>query len=300
VGADLTLFTEDEQPILHVTGLKAKILRPDAGHSQSGNWLYGVNWIRREGPARPAAAQPATWLVLGDEEGRWQEVAREMQAAGLTPVVVVPGESFARHAADAETPTPHYTICYGDRTHYQSLVQSALASHALAGILHCGGLVAPQAEGSADDLFAAQDAGTLSVLYLLQAFDGHKLPRTPRLVLATNGVQRVEAEKDVHVTQASLWGFAKVVANEWPQYECKRVDLGFAPAPAEITALVGRVAHRRRRRTGTGAAWRPPVRIPPGAARQPRGAQTGTFLAGGHVPGDRVPRAGLRVRGMDV
>jgi myxalamid-type polyketide synthase MxaE and MxaD len=240
VGADLTLFAGDEQPILHVTGLKAKILRPDAGQSSSGNWLYGINWIKREGPARRGSAgQPATWLVLGDAAGRWQEIAREMQAAGLTPVVVVPGERFARHAADAETPTPHYTLCYGDRTHYQSLVQSVTASHALAGVLHCGGLVAAQTEGSADDLFAAQDAGTLSVLYLLQALNEHKPPRTPRLVIATNGVQRVEAEKDVHVTQASLWGFAKVVANEWPQYECKRIDLGFAPAPAEIGALVG-------------------------------------------------------------
>jgi myxalamid-type polyketide synthase MxaE and MxaD len=58
-------------------------------------------------------------------------------------------------------------------------------------------------------------------------------------VLATNGVQRVEGEKDVQVTQASLWGFARVVANEWPQYGCKCIDLSACPAPAEIGALVG-------------------------------------------------------------
>jgi len=240
VGADLTLFTEDEHPILHVTGLKAKILRPDAGQSQSGQWLYGVNWTKREGPAcKAGAGQPNTWLVLGDAAGRWQAIAHEMQAAGLTPVVVVPGEDFQRHAADAETVSPHFTIRYGDRNDYQSLVQSVLASHALAGVLHCGGLAATTAAGSADDLCAAQDAGTLSVLYLLQALGRHKPARTPRLVLVTNGVQRVEGEKDVQVAQAPLWGFAKVVANEWPQYDCKRIDLGFAPAPAEIGALVG-------------------------------------------------------------
>ncbi|MBD0259634.1 MAG: SDR family oxidoreductase, partial [Cytophagales bacterium] len=240
VGADLTLFAEDGQPILHVTGLKAKILRPDADWAQSGSTLYGVNWTKREGPARPAVAgQPATWLVLGDAEGRWQAVAHEMQAAGLTPVVVVPGESFGHHAAGAETIFPHYTLRYGDRTHYDSLVQSVLASHVLAGILHCGGLGAAQTEASAEDLFTAQDAGTLSVLYLLQALNAHKPARTPRLVLATNGVQRVEGEKDVQVTQASLWGFARVVANEWPQYGCKCIDLSASPAASEIGALVG-------------------------------------------------------------
>jgi hypothetical protein len=77
------------------------------------------------------------------------------------------------------------------------------------------------------------------VLYLLQAFNEHKPARTPGLVLATNGVQRVEGEKDVQVTQASLWGFARVVANEWPQYGCKCIDLSACPAPAEIGALVG-------------------------------------------------------------
>ncbi len=50
--------------------------------------------------------------------------------------------------------------------------------------------------------------------------------RMPRLWLVTTGVlNNHSSAKTVNPSEAPLWGFGRVLANEWPALECRRIDL---------------------------------------------------------------------------
>src|SRR5262249_18802638 len=105
------------------------------------------------------------------------------------------------------------------------------------GIVHLWNLNAPSADAlSADVLNLAQEAGLLSVIRLVQAWDRVAPDRSVPLFLVTRGAQSVgERPRASAVVQAPAIGLGRVIAGEYPRLRCKLVDLD----PAAIDGGVG-------------------------------------------------------------
>jgi NADPH:quinone reductase-like Zn-dependent oxidoreductase/aryl carrier-like protein len=64
------------------------------------------------------------------------------------------------------------------------------------------------------------------LLGLLQALSQEGVKSTPRLWLVTAGAQSVKADEPLDgLPQATIWGLGKVIAQEFPELSCVRIDL---------------------------------------------------------------------------
>ena len=97
----------------------------------------------------------------------------------------------------------------------------------LAGVLYCRGLSAQQ-----DDATAI----TSDVVSVLQAFK--QAGKTAPLYLLTAGVQAIENHQpsESALWQAPLWGLARVIQQEHPEFHCRCIDL--SPDVKELSSLV--------------------------------------------------------------
>ena len=182
--------------------------------------------------ARGAVAPGPAWLVFESDSMESRELIGVLQARGEHVVCVRRGAAFA--AID----DTHFVVdanCGGD---YRRLRETVFP-----GLLRCGGIVhlwsldaGPSAGTDADAIDAGQSLGTRSVLNLVQAFGG-VLTESGRLSLVTRGAQAFGTEPDLCPSQATLWGLAKVIALELPEFRCLRIDLDPAHDPNEIAGL---------------------------------------------------------------
>ncbi|HEY7833600.1 MAG TPA: beta-ketoacyl synthase N-terminal-like domain-containing protein, partial [Ktedonobacterales bacterium] len=272
ITGDLRVLDAAGRVLAEVVGLRAQRLAPDAPRAETArveDWLYQVMW--QESPPRPTDAArvanadaPGTWLLFADRLGVAAALRQQLEARGATCVLVArddqhdPGAehdgngqgngSNRRHPDDARLdPT--------DADAYTALLRRLAAGGqpALRGAVHLWSLDAP--EPVADDLDriqAAQDRGSVSLLYLAQALASaepgaeQREGATPRLWVVTAGAQAVpgadvaeNAGDDPLLTlaQTPMLGLARVVPYELPELRCARVDLSAAPTETEIAAL---------------------------------------------------------------
>jgi hypothetical protein len=105
------------------------------------------------------------------------------------------------------------------------------------GVLHLWSIAGEEGDPGAGEAIAAQERGSRSVLYLVQALARLKTP--PHLWLVTNGA----------IAHAPVWGMGKVIALEHPELRCVRVEIeGAANAHSlreSVTLRVWLAARRR-------------------------------------------------------
>jgi amino acid adenylation domain-containing protein len=173
------------------------------------------------------------WLLLADRRGAGAQVAAGIREHGDSCICVYPGHGFVRHAQD------NYEIA-PTRDDARRLLTVLEAEGPLHGVVHLWSLDAPLAEmATAGEIIEAQRLGCGSALYLIQAIEAAS-PPPAGVWLATSGSQAVggEPEAIAGLSQAPLWGFGRVLANERPELHPRLVDLGPGPTPEEIEAFV--------------------------------------------------------------
>ena len=151
------------------------------------------------------------WLIFADNSGIGQQLTSQLSERGLQATLVFPDED------DLSSPTD-----------YQRLVER----DNWGAVVHLWGL-------DATELEKARYSATESVLYLVNALV--KAGSAASLWLVTQGTQAVQTpplgklwERDqrgegqaavTNVAQSLLWGMGKVIALEYPELNCVRVDL---------------------------------------------------------------------------
>jgi acyl transferase domain-containing protein len=169
------------------------------------------------------------WLIFADGGGAGQALADSLGARGQTCILVVPGESY--QSLDEHC----WQINPADVDQYRRVVEAASASAPCRGIIHLWSLdVQPEALDWAEPLSYG------SALNLVRSLAGAG-GEAPRLWLVTRGGQPVGGESQpVAVAQAPLWGLGKVIALEYPELRCVRLDLDPNQA-VDTQALVGAI-----------------------------------------------------------
>lgn len=178
-------------------------------------------------PAEPAMA---AWLLLGDADGPSsslvEHLLRHLESRGQQVVVALvgAGESAVLPAFEPQDP--------------ESLSQLiAAARDRLDGLDHVVHLAAGRLPGDGQD----PAKGCSGLLHLVQAAVESDAA-CPRLWLVTSGgaLAADGASGEIDPFQASLWGFGRVIMNEYPALSCTLIDMACDPAGTEAAARLAR------------------------------------------------------------
>jgi acyl transferase domain-containing protein/acyl carrier protein len=206
---------------------KAVILGRAQGSSRSGE----------PSQTEPLPEAAGRWLLFADRSGVAEEVARRLEAQGASCALVIAGSGYQQLGND------RFEISPASHEQMRQVLDTVFEpGHASSyDVAHFWNLDAPT-EPTTAALNDAQAASCLSIVHLLQTWSQvRSMPadgRTPRLTLVTSQAQAVAGAGPSAPGQAPVWGLARVLANEFPQVRCRRIDLGLADRTAELEALV--------------------------------------------------------------
>lgn len=201
------------------------------------DWLYSVEWRRENRAASGAgAAEPApgAWLLFADDDPFAAALGTRLEAHGAACITVRRGGGYRQLGI------ANYVIDASDVSHYVRLFEDLGAGRRpVHGVVHLWSTgAAGQQDAGLEEIAAAQEAGSLSVLHLVQAMAHRGAGAAPRLWIVTAGAQAIPG--DVRplggIAHAPLWGMATVIANEHPELRCSCVDLGCGTADLEALA----------------------------------------------------------------
>ncbi len=165
---------------------------------------------RRVDVARRAASR---WLLVPDDVGLVDSLAGVLRAAG-DAVEILP--------ADAAALGPALEQALRGDAPWTALVYGRSAGWSTGDATETSSLWREE-----EQLVRA----TLQLLHGLEAAPGQGLPP---LWMVTRGAQAVATGEPADPVQASLWGLSHVVAIEYPELQCRRIDLdpGITPSMA--------------------------------------------------------------------
>ncbi|MBI4587208.1 MAG: polyketide synthase dehydratase domain-containing protein, partial [Candidatus Rokubacteria bacterium] len=240
------LLDETGRVVVELLGVRFRRLGPAAQGGGSGEveeWLCELEWQAsapsegRQGVAPSGGASGGSWLIFADSGGIGEALAGVLGTQGEQCVLVWPGDGYERLDGG------HVRIHPARRDHVRQLLKALGTpdSPACRGVVHLWSLDAtPPEETTIASLEAAQTLGCHSVLTLVQELIQVGWSQPPSLWLVTRGAQPVgTAPVPLAVSQAPLWGFGRVVAEEHPALWGGLIDLDPRAPPPQAAAMLG-------------------------------------------------------------
>jgi acyl transferase domain-containing protein/acyl carrier protein len=197
-----------------------------AGRPEVADWFDLPSWKRALAPEAEAGAVSGRWLVFGRGGGRLTAaVLSELGRLGGEAVLVESGAGAARTGAG-------YAVRAGEREDYEWLGGEAFGGGEGLGVIHLWGAEEPGGEGGAGSEAAAdagwrraQEEGFYSLLALAQALGRANFTSPVRLAAVAVGVESVAGEPARRPEWATVTGPCKVMAQEYPNVRCERLDV---------------------------------------------------------------------------
>jgi acyl transferase domain-containing protein/surfactin synthase thioesterase subunit/acyl carrier protein len=214
-SGDYTLFNEEGQVVMQITGLLVKRAPREAllriGQQSESELLYELVWHPQEvEEIEVPPTERGSWLIFADAGGLGLDVARNLEKAGENCFLVYPDAIYGVHQLE------YQGLESFSSKDFEQLLED-FGDRTWCGVIYLWGLE----EGP---LFNEKMSGMASVLHLVQALA--KLPSSPKLWLVTRGSQAVLPGPLLEPgLQAALWGFGRVIAMEHPELWGGIIDL---------------------------------------------------------------------------
>ncbi|UJP06310.1 MAG: SDR family NAD(P)-dependent oxidoreductase [Nitrosomonas sp.] len=211
-------------------GSEAQPSQPDERSPKAGrhgahsiaDWLYIPAWQRDDADSSGGVAvQPGDgYLIFTDEDPVGVALVTYLIERGANPVVVSAGQAF-RQIADGE-----FTVNPGERGDIEQLLAALSgAGKTVTQILHLWSLRAVSAESVQNGM----DRNFYSLLNLAKALEANPavVPanRNITLTLITDGLADVTGAETLQVDKALLYGPCKVIPQEYPNLDCRIIDI---------------------------------------------------------------------------
>jgi myxalamid-type polyketide synthase MxaE and MxaD len=236
---DMALFDDQGDTLLEIEGAQLRLADRDVVCVE--DWCYEMGW-------QPVALDevawtplPGTWLIFADETGVADALAGRLRAEGQDSLLVYPGADYTPPDAGQGVIRPT------SPDDMRRLFEDAFPGGQPACIIHLWSLdMADTAAMNAAVLDETQALGCDPALFLTQLIAGAGGAAPPRLWLVTQGAQPVMGEVAPHAaTQALLWGFGRVIAEEQAEMWGGLVDLSPAMPAAEAADWLWQQAQNR-------------------------------------------------------
>ncbi|MEP6955236.1 MAG: SDR family NAD(P)-dependent oxidoreductase, partial [Chthoniobacterales bacterium] len=203
---DVTLLDPAGQVLAQLNGLK--LLAIDSAASQPGQRerkFYRFAWEPQPPPTQPAASNAEPVLIFADREGFAESLADSLRARGVSSTLVF-------RAADRNGDSLAVDL------RQQDWAEKLLGTLAARGPLPARVLYLWNWDDDAAD-------GCAAFLALVQARlhqPGSEQPA--RWLVATRRAQAVDEHEDLAPAPAAIWGFARSVQTEQPQWQLSLAD----------------------------------------------------------------------------
>ena len=163
----------------------------------------------------PLTSTEGSWLIFADESSVGDRLAAQLKEQGNQCFLVRPGQGYEAFTSDSWRINPANVDDF--RRLWQETVSRA--EKPLGGVVHLWSLDISEP--------GDQMLGVGSVLHLSQTMmrDSSAQQNPIKLWLVTRDAQPVESSDALHIGQSPLWGMAKVITLEHPDWHCVRVDL---------------------------------------------------------------------------
>jgi myxalamid-type polyketide synthase MxaC len=215
----ILLVTADGLAVVEVRDLRVRAIAADRQERRRfwTRWLHELVWEAQEDAPQavssPQAAEPGTWLVLGDAGGLADALAAPLTSAGQELVVARPGTVLRRLGPDRFELRPP-----------------------VRGVLHLWSHEAAQRDLTTGKLSWPTSAGPLSVIHLAQALDAAGLAWP--LTIVPVGAQPVDGRIGLGgLLQSPLWGMGRVLHHESLSLQTRMIDLDPDTALEDVGAL---------------------------------------------------------------
>jgi acyl transferase domain-containing protein/acyl carrier protein len=242
--ASLAVFDQNEEVILEVGEVCFKKIEPEMQQEKiSEDWLYKVNWEKRSLDNNKTEKQKLIKelpvIIFSDDEGVASQIKEELLSEGqaVCDIQKLP-EGEEKLQINDEQLT--YSISLENKSHYNDIIQHILKKYrGISKIIYCWGIEKDQdlSQYSGDKLHVSQMNTSMSLIYLLQVLNNVDLEDKPEIAVVSNGIHSINNPTNINIEKSTLWGVSKVLANEIPEYNCKRFDLSFYPSKEETKNL---------------------------------------------------------------
>jgi acyl transferase domain-containing protein/acyl carrier protein len=231
LNADIRLTNDNGQLVAELVGfrLQRTSRRVRTLFSQQDTWLYQLEWQYKQASCALStiAFEDRHWLILADNEGAGEGLAKRIEAGG--------GYCHLLHCKEFTSRSENINDdCF------KELLEKRLneISNPLHGVVHLWSLSTPTpASGIPVSSDAMDIYGCKSTLYLVQAL-ARRMEALPHLWLITRGTQPIQAKDKIAAEQSPLWGLGKVISFELPGLKCSRIDLDPIQSVDEYVSLL--------------------------------------------------------------
>jgi acyl transferase domain-containing protein/NAD(P)-dependent dehydrogenase (short-subunit alcohol dehydrogenase family)/SAM-dependent methyltransferase/acyl carrier protein len=232
------LLTAEKRSDLSVDALREgnrRVLEEPVPYSEVSvpHGCYELEWVTSE-PAvgLKTNGHSRRWLVFADRKGLGEAVVRGLEALGERTVTVAWGDAYAREAKERFVLNPL------DREGFDRLLRETAPGGPFAGVVHTWSVDAPgNRELDLSSLREAQARGCGSVIHLVQALGATEGLVKPRVLLVTEQAQPA-GDGPVEVAQAPLFGVAKGIWMEHPEFRGLTIDVAAGPLAAQVAAVL--------------------------------------------------------------
>ncbi|MCP4660224.1 MAG: SDR family NAD(P)-dependent oxidoreductase, partial [bacterium] len=199
-------------------------------------WFFVPSWQRSAVPGEVTEGEgEGRWLLLVDECGLGQEMARQLTAAGGSVVTVRPGEAFERLGPGS------YTLRPAERSDYDALLADLRRDGGIPRHWgHLWSVTAAAGPAPGQRPADALELGFYSLLAQLQALGGQGFAEPLRLAVVSNGVQSVVGDEPLWPEKAAVLGPCKVIPEEYSNLRSSSIDVtpDFSEPLAELAGYL--------------------------------------------------------------
>ncbi len=221
--AEVHLFDDEGNLVALASGLA---LRKGMEANASGaagleDHLYEIAWQPAAETIAPQDATPGRWLILTDPGEIGETLAQRLLQQGHRCTLVVPGPGYQLAANDGTA--ERYRLDPAAPEQFQQLLADCPLPW--RGVIHLWS-VEEEEQGlglTEGHIARSQRLGAGSALHLVQALAKAEGERPP-LWLVTQGARPIDSGP-LQVHQAPLWGLGQAIALEYPELQCRRLDL---------------------------------------------------------------------------
>jgi acyl transferase domain-containing protein len=252
------------------------------------DWFHVPAWRRAARPLPSSLAHGQRWLLLLDEQGVGDELARRLETVGQRVVKVKRGEGFCRLGERLFAVDPQ------EVGSYLSLLTALDETPRRIIHLWCLG------EAEEPAYWPAQATGFHALLALVRAL-GERGPDAPvEICTVVDGVLAIERSDRLIPERATLLGALQVIPQEHPDISCRLIDLDSESPGGLVERLLGELGMPAREPVvalrGGGQRWVPDfagVHLEPGEAPL---REEGVYLITGGLGGIGLGLAELLAR----
>jgi acyl transferase domain-containing protein/acyl carrier protein len=205
---NIVLIDNDGRVTVEMIGVQCQEIVTGTIPDSWQQWLYTWTWQPIVDISAPSVADASGdgWLVLGNGSDEITKEILSLLNKQRTPYTLMTKRSEIEQ-------TPYSSILY---ICDESDVGEASDSDFIAAIRHC-----------------------TTLLHLLQALPEARIEAGLRLGIVTRGSQTLEPDDTVPDRAGNaVWGFARVVRNEYPGVTCQVLDLSGAPTAKDASVIV--------------------------------------------------------------